>query len=138
MLQLLLTRCQENITQDVKQFNSQTHVTVFQFRYFVRSKERSFHMRFEEIKEELETIDALFSQNCCNEISRISRTFTIPCKNVLLKMSQLLLNQNSDPTSPCMAITSYFVSVCKEQHLLKKVKKHLSFSTGHLKMYVIA
>ena len=66
-LQLLIARC-----QDVPEFRPSGRLTVFQFRYFVRSKERSFATRLEEIRDELTALDALESK----DPSLIQKTMT--------------------------------------------------------------
>ena len=119
VLQQLIARC-----QDLSEFDTSWSVTVFQFRYFVRSKERSFLMRLEEIKDELELTSALTSHNpqmLQKTITRMSLLGPLPSVNVMLTMSHLLLDPSNHTNNPRIMVASYLKNSAKEDDLKHKV-----------------
>ena len=95
VLKQLLARC-----QDTADYNPQLDLTVFQFRYFVRSKELSFQTRLDEINDELQIISALQSENAQYIEKTMARLqlmgHAIPGQKILMQMSHLLLPGSFD------------------------------------------
>lgn len=90
VLKQLLARC-----QDTADYNPQLNLTVFQFRYFVRSKECSFQARLDEINDEMQIISALQSTNTQYIDKTMARLRlmgqVLPGQKILMEMSHLLL-----------------------------------------------
>jgi len=119
VLKQLLARC-----QDVEEYNPQLQLTVFQFRYFVRSKECSFQTRLDEINDELQIISALQSQNpqyIQKTMARLSLMGPIPSVNILLKMSHLVLDPSDHSNNPRVLVTSFLKNSVKDVDLKHKL-----------------
>lgn len=122
VLKQLIARC-----QDVSEYNPALHLTVFQFRYFVRSKECSFQTRLEEINDEVQMIESLLSQNLQQikkAITRLSLMGVLPNINILLKMSHLVVDPSEHPSNPRLLVTSFLRNSSKDLNLRLKVTRH--------------
>ena len=118
-MQRLVARC-----QDVAKFDADSRLTVFQFRYYVRSKERSFQARAEEISSEIETVEALDSGKhfvIQKTITRLSLMGLLPASSVLLRMSHFLLDLSDDRENPRVLVSSYLRNTAKDNDLRQKV-----------------
>lgn len=86
-------------------------LTVFQFRYYVRSKERSLALRLEEIHDELSVLDALGSADPALIQKTITRLIRHPGQldtgPVLVRMSRLLADPSQDPANPRVLVSSF-------------------------------
>lgn len=119
VMQCLVARC-----QDLPSYDAESYLTVFQFRYFVRSKERSFQARVEEINSEIETIEALDSGQhfvIQKTITRLSLMGLLPSASVLLRMSHFLLDLSEDRENPRVLVASYLRNTAKDNDLRQKV-----------------
>ena len=116
---MLIARC-----HDMDEYDGDLDLTVFQFRYFVRSKERSFQSRLEEIRDELELTDSIFSGNLQvleRTVRRLSLFGPLPGTAILIKMSRLLIDLCDRADNPRILIASYFRNTSQEQDLRQKV-----------------
>ena len=105
-------------------FDADSRLTVFQFRYYVRSKERSFQARAEEISSEIETVEALDSGKhfvIQKTITRLSLMGLLPASSVLLRMSHFLLDLSDDRENPRVLVSSYLRNTAKDNDLRQKV-----------------
>lgn len=128
-MQRLVTRC-----QDVPSFEPQSHLTVFQFRYFVRSKERSFQARADEISSEMDTTDALDSGKhfvIQKTMTRLSLVGLLPGGKVLLRMSHFLLDLSDDRENARVLVASYLRNTAKDADLRQKVCKKIFYTLSN-------
>lgn len=111
--------------QDCRRYRPANPLTVFQFRYFVRSKERSLITRLEEIRDELDVGDALTShqpQQLQRTVTRLALMGPLPAVGVLLKTSRLLLDPSDHPNNPRILAASYLKNSAADQQIKQRVR----------------